>query len=115
VAVRLAAERGKEAEMVEWLFSHQESLMPQSVEAEVKTRLGVDDFSGAYARLIPEVKKDVADGAALHVSFTPTYYVNGVKAQTPDGGSLAPQYIDWAIQYELRRAGVALPAATDGK
>lgn len=109
VAARLAAERGKGDEMAEWLFGHQETLTPQSVQAEVKSRLGVDDFAAASTRLIPDIKRDVADGEALHVQYTPTYFVNGVKAQTPDGGFIAPQYFDWAIQYELKKAGVSLP------
>jgi len=100
--------------MVEWLFARQETLTPQVVEAEVKTMLGVSDFASESARVMPDIKRDVADGAALHVQYTPTYYVNGVKAQTPDGGFLAPQYFDWAVAYELKKAGVALPAS-DGK
>ncbi len=39
-AVRLATERGKAGPMIDWLFSHQESLTPQSVEAEVKELAG---------------------------------------------------------------------------
>jgi len=113
-AVRLATEHGKGDEMVEWLFARQETLTPQVVEAEVKTMLGVGDFATEFARVMPDIKRDVADGAALHVQYTPTYYVNGVKAQTPDGGFLAPQYFDWAVAYELKKAGVALPAG-DGK
>jgi vitamin-K-epoxide reductase (warfarin-sensitive) len=111
VAVRLAVEHGKGDDMVEWLFSHQETLTPQAVEAQVKTLLGVDDFAGAYARLIPDIKRDVADGAALHVQYTPTYYINGVKAQTPDGGFIASQYLEWALEYELKKGGVTLPKA----
>ena len=103
-AARLAAERGKGDEMVEWLFSNQETLTPQVVQAEAERRLGITDFAAEYARVLPAIKSDVADGAALNIRFTPTYYVNGVKAQTPDGNFIAPQYFDWAIQYQLAHA-----------
>jgi uncharacterized membrane protein/protein-disulfide isomerase len=104
-SVRLAAERGQEKEMVDWLFANQATLTPQSVEAEVNRRLGITDFSAQYARVLPAIRSDIADGSALQVQYTPTYFINGVKAQTPDGGWLAPQYVDWAIQYEMKRAG----------
>ena len=106
-AVRLAAEQGKDKEnaMIEWLFAHQESLNPQTVEAQVKSALGVSDFGKQYVRLLPAIKSDAADGGALKVMYTPTYYINGVKAQTPDGNWIVPQYLEYAIQYELKRAG----------
>ena len=103
-AVRLAGDRGKGDEMAEWLFGRQETLTPQMVEAEVKQRFGISDFGAEYDRALPAIKRDVADGAALHIQYTPTYYVNGVKAQTPEGGYILPQYFDWALQYELAHA-----------
>ncbi len=109
VAVRLAREHGKADEMIAWLFSNQETLTPPVVASEVKTMLGVSDFASAYARLIPEVERDVADGGALKVEYTPTYYVNGVKAQAEAGRWLTAPYFDYAIRYELRKAGVTLP------
>jgi protein-disulfide isomerase len=102
VAVRIAAEHHQADSMIEWLFSHQETLTPQTVEAQVKSTLGVTDFDREYARLLPDIKRDAADGAALHVQYTPTYYVNGVKAQLSNGSWLPAQYFDYAIQYELR-------------
>jgi uncharacterized membrane protein len=104
-AVRLASEKGRTDEMVDFLFARQESLTPQSVEAQVKTTLGVTDFAREYARLLPDIKRDAADGGALQVRFTPTYYVNGVKAQTDNGNFLVPQYFEWAVNYELKKAG----------
>jgi uncharacterized membrane protein/protein-disulfide isomerase len=110
-AVRLAAEHGKTNEMIEWLFSHQESLTPQSVEEEAKTLLGVTDFAREYARFLPDIKRDAADGAALQVAYTPTYYINGVKAQYSGGGWLLVPHLEFALQYELKKAGVAPPPA----
>jgi hypothetical protein len=108
-AVRLAAEHDRATEMTEWLFGNQEALTPQSVEAQVRSMLGITDFATQYERLLPAIKRDVADGVALHIDATPTYYVNGVKAQTPapEKAFLAADYFDYAIRYELRKAGAA--------
>jgi uncharacterized membrane protein/protein-disulfide isomerase len=106
-AVRMAAERGKEKEneMIEWVFTNQSTLTAQSVEGAARTILGVTDFSAQYARVLPDIKRDVADGISVQVDVTPTYYVNGVKAMTPTKAWLAPEYFDWAIQYEIKKAG----------
>ena len=106
-AARLAAEKGKFDEMVEWLFANQATLTPQTVEGAARTVLGVNDFAAQYARVLPGIKSDIADGATLEVPVTPTFYINGVKAATPDNGILAPQYFDWAIEYELKKAAAA--------
>ena len=84
--------------------ANQATLTPQSIEAQVRTELGVSTFGAEYARLLPDIRRDVADGSALSVQYTPTYYVNGVKAQTPEGNFIAPLYFDYAIQYELKQA-----------
>jgi uncharacterized membrane protein/protein-disulfide isomerase len=104
-AVRLANEQGKGDAMIDWLFAHQETLTPQSVADEAKTLLGTADFSKEYARLVPDIKRDAADGGALNVAYTPTFYINGVKAQGPEGGWLSPQNLEFAIQYEIKKAG----------
>ena len=110
-AARLATEHGKANDMIEWLFSHQESLTPQSVEAEAKTLLGITDFANEYARLLPDIKRDAADGGALQVAYTPTFYINGVKAQYPGGSFLTVPHFEYAIEYELKKAGASPPAA----
>lgn len=104
-AVRLATEQGKGTEMIDWLFSHQESLTPQSVAAQVKTLLPSADFAREYTRWLPDIRRDAADGGALKIQWTPTYYVNGVKAQTPDGNWIVAQYFEYAIKYEIKHAG----------
>ena len=103
-AVRMARRAGKEDEMVTWLFSNQETLTPDTVTAQVKKILGAD-LAKEYPALLPDIKRDAADGGALQVQFTPTYYVNGVKAQVDGGGWLQPDYFDYAIKYELKKAG----------
>ena len=103
VAVRLADEHGKSQAMITWLFANQETLTAPMVQAQVKSMLGVDDFNREYARFLPDIKRDAADGGALHIDHTPTYYVNGVKAD--NGTWLTAEYFDYAIQYELKKAG----------
>jgi uncharacterized membrane protein/protein-disulfide isomerase len=110
-AARLAAEHGKQDAMVDWLFTNQGTLTPQSIEAQVKTMLGINDFTAQYARVLPDIKRDISDGATVQIEVTPTYYVNGVKAQTPppDRAFLSPAYFEQAIQYEIKKADEKTP------
>jgi protein-disulfide isomerase len=87
------------------LFANQESLSPASVAAKAREMLGVEEFATEYARVLPDIKRDVSDGAALHFRGTPTYYVNGVKAHGDNDAFIGPQYFDYAIRYELRKRG----------
>jgi uncharacterized membrane protein/protein-disulfide isomerase len=107
VAVRLAREKGKEAELVAWLFGmpdrQQMSRTPDMVKSELAKLTGIQDFDRQYAARLPDVKRDVADGGALRVGRTPTYYINGVAAQTADGW-LPPHYFALAIKLELDKA-----------
>jgi hypothetical protein len=122
VAVRLARERGKEHEMVAWLFSEQEKLIAlrtttgaaaQQIVARAATLLGLKpgDFEREYPLRLQAVRQDVADGVALHVEVTPTYYVNGIKTTAPvnretgrGGDNLPANYLDLAIRLELKKA-----------
>jgi uncharacterized membrane protein/protein-disulfide isomerase len=114
VAVRLARERGKGEAMVDWLFANQDRLdeqgrsgagaqAKQDIRSKVEELLGVKDFEREYAARLMEIRRDVADGAALHVVSTPTFFVNGVRI--PDGQLLPPQYLDMAIKIELQKSG----------
>jgi uncharacterized membrane protein/protein-disulfide isomerase len=113
-AVRIARRTGNEEEMIAWLFSNQEALTPATVTAQVKKMLGVD-LAAEYPIVLPDIKRDAADGGALHVQYTPTYYINGVKAQIADGGWLQPQYFDYAIQYELKKTAPTNAGSSGGK
>jgi vitamin-K-epoxide reductase (warfarin-sensitive) len=104
-AVRLAEEKGKHDDMVEWLFANQGTLTQPLVEDQIKKMVGVTDVAKEYARVLPAIQRDAADGAALQIRFTPTFYVNGVKAEAGEGSWLSPEYFDYAIQYELKKAG----------
>ncbi len=52
--------------------------------------------------MITEVRIDIERGNRLPVEATPTYVINGVVIK----GSLAPQYFDAAILYELKQGEV---------
>jgi uncharacterized membrane protein/protein-disulfide isomerase len=106
-AVRMARERGKETELVDWLFGMpgelQQRRTPDMVKSQVAKLAGVTDFDREYAARLPAIKQDAADGGALRVSQTPTYFINGIRAQT-DQGWLPPHYFGLAIKLELDKA-----------
>jgi uncharacterized membrane protein/protein-disulfide isomerase len=111
-AVRMAREKGKEDELVAWLFgmpnAQQQARTPDMVRGQVEKLLGIKDFAREYAARLPDIKRDVADGGALRVSQTPTYFVNGVRAQTADGW-LPAHYFALAIKLELDKASGKSP------
>jgi uncharacterized membrane protein/protein-disulfide isomerase len=101
VAIRLARQAGKGSELEDWLYTNQTSLSPASVRQAARTIGGVQDFEAQYPKVLESVRADVALGHTLNVQKTPTFFINGVKVE----GGLAPQYMDMAIAYELKRAG----------
>ena len=111
-AVRMVREKGKETELVEWMFGMPGELQvrrtPDMVKAEVTKLIGVTDFDREYAARLPAIKQDAADGGALRVSQTPTYFINGIRAQT-DQGWLPPHYFGLAIKLELDKAAGKSP------
>ena len=102
-AVRMGRERGKdkEEEMESWLWSNQAAMTPASVRAAAERILGVKDFASEYAKQLPEIRRDIADGGALRISSTPTLFINGVRIEQ----LMPPQYFEMAIQIELNKAG----------
>jgi protein-disulfide isomerase len=76
-------------------------LTPASVREYAATIGGVHDFDTQYQRAIEQVRSDVGLGKLLGIRVTPTFFINGVRV---DGG-LAPQAMDMAIAYELKKAG----------
>ncbi len=105
VAVRLAAESGPDAReaMEEWLYANQPGLSREAVVQALERIVGIDGarYDAGYDRLVGDVRADVARGNDVPVEATPTYVINGVVIK----GSLAPQFFDAAIAYELERAG----------
>ena len=106
VAVRLASEQGlnqREA-MEEWLYGNQPGLSPELVVNALEQVAGISerDYTAEYDRLVSQVRIDIDRGNELPVGATPTYVINGVVIK----GSLAPQYFDAAILYELEQVEV---------
>ena len=106
VAVRLASEQGldqREA-MEEWLYGNQPGLSPELVVNALEQVTGISerDYTAEYDRLVSQVRIDIDRGNELPVGATPTYVINGVVIK----GSLAPQYFDAAILYELEQVEV---------
>lgn len=100
-AVRMARDRGaaKEAEMQDWLYASQPTMTPATVRAAAERILGIKDFDVEYARKLPDIRKDVADGGALKIQSTPTLFINGVRIEQ----LMPPQYFELAIQLELKK------------
>ena len=105
VAVRLAGGLGEDvrAEMEEWLYANQPGLDREAVVEALADVAGIDRarYDAAYDQTILAVQGDIALGNDLPVEATPTYVINGVVIK----GTLAPQYFDAAIAYELEHAG----------
>ena len=107
----MARDRDKDDEMVEWLFANQPTLTElgmrggtgaaDAIKAQAQTMLGVTDSNAEYAKKLPDVQRDIADGGALNVTSTPTFFINGVRATDGQGKFLPPQYFDLAIKLEL--------------
>jgi protein-disulfide isomerase len=110
-AVRMARARQKEKEMVDWVFAEQSNLIQMgqaratdAIKAKVKALLGVSDFDREYATYLPAIRQDAADGVALEVHYTPTFFLNGVRTTAETGGNLSASYLELAIRLELKQA-----------
>jgi hypothetical protein len=103
VAVRLAREKKKEKEMIDWLFARQQTLTPAIVRQGAKDVAGVADLAARYPAVIKEVAAEVELGHRLEVGGTPTVFVNGVLARTADNGLFSPQMFEMALRAELKK------------
>jgi protein-disulfide isomerase len=102
VAVRLAREKGRADAMEDWLFANQPAMTPQAVKNAVATIAQVKDFDARYTGTLELVKADIAQGAQLKISGTPTFFMNGMRLP-----GLRAEFFDAAIAWELRRVGGA--------
>jgi protein-disulfide isomerase len=100
-AVVMARPKGTADTLVDWFFLHQDDLSPATVRRAAADVGKIADFDAQYARAIQEVKTDGALGAALGVSSTPSFFVNGRRIP---GGGMAPQAFDALIDLEIARA-----------
>lgn len=101
VSARMAQDRGKGADMAAWLFDHQ-GVTPAAVRDQATRMLGLQDFDREAAAKMTDVQRDLAQGAALRIDATPTYFINGVRI--PSAHPLAAEYFELAITLELQRA-----------
>ena len=105
VAVRLARAKGREREMVEWIFANQASLTPDGVKAALATITGADEFDLRYAEEVERVRSDAAEGVGQHIQFTPSCFLNGVLINGPGGAWLPAEELRALIDHELLKAG----------
>lgn len=98
-AARMAQDRGKYQEMVDWIYANQ-AVSQADLRAAAQRILGVTDFDREYAQKLPEIRKDIADGGVLNITSTPTYFINGVRL--PSGFPL--QSFEMAITLEIEAA-----------
>jgi uncharacterized membrane protein/protein-disulfide isomerase len=102
-AVRMAAARGKGSEMETWVFSNQPTTSAV-IRARVQAMLGVTNFDAEYAKVLPDMRRDIADGGVLSIGSTPTLFINGIRVPS-DNGLMPPEYFELAINIELAKAG----------
>ncbi|MBI4477965.1 MAG: thioredoxin domain-containing protein [Acidobacteria bacterium] len=103
VAVRLARRHKGDHQLEEWIFEHQEELSPALVKEAARDIGQVQDFDAQYAKVLEEVRADIALGGLLKVQATPTFFINGLKVE----GGFNPQFFDAAIAHELKKADQA--------
>ena len=99
-AVIMARSKGTAQKLEQWIFSNQMSLTPDVVKNAAKDIGGIPDFDAQYQTALQEVKNDANLGATLHISQTPTFYINGRKLT---GDTITPpQYFDYLIELALK-------------
>jgi uncharacterized membrane protein len=105
-AARIAKDQGtaKYDEMVAWIYANQ-GVSQADLRAAAQRILGVTDFDREYALKLPEIRKDIADGGAVGINSTPTYFINGVRL--PSG--MRPEYVEMAINLEIQGVSPATP------
>jgi uncharacterized membrane protein/protein-disulfide isomerase len=98
VAVRLAREQGRAEAMEDWLFANQPAMSPETVRNAAATVGNVKDFDARFPATLELVKGDIAQGAQLKITGTPTFFLNGMRLP-----GLRAEFFDAAIAWELRR------------
>ena len=111
VAVRLAADRGRATEMIEWLFASADPLAADGgtpaaamIASELTRRFG-PALETEQRRRLDEIRADIATGHTIGVVSTPTIFINGVRAADASGNQLPAAYAELAVQLELERGG----------
>lgn len=79
VAVLLAREQHKEAQLETWLTANGRGLTVDAIKEQVRTLLKVTDFDKAYDAKIEKVRKDIAEANSLGVNAIPAYFINTTR------------------------------------
>jgi len=110
-ASECAAEQGKFWEAAEKIYSRQEDLTPKGFERDA-AELGLDQprFNQCLAggAMAARVRQDVADGRALGVRATPTFFIG----RKPVEGALTAAQFEQLISEQL--ASLGAPATANG-
>ena len=102
-AARMARARDKEREMEAWLFENQSFEMTRDDVKRGLAQVVQDaDFESEYPKVIAAIREDVELGQKVGINSTPTFFVNGIRFTT----ALRPAYLDAAITWALKKAGV---------
>lgn len=102
VAMHLAGEQGTAGAMRAWLFSHQGGTSIDDVREAAREVAGVTDFDARYATERAALQHQLAALAQAGISFTPSCYINGVRASDDRGTLLPPAQMRRAIELELQ-------------
>jgi uncharacterized membrane protein len=99
---RTAAERGQFDEMTSWIWMNQGTSEASMRQAAMRI-LGLteDELNKEYLAKLPAIRQDIADGGALNISGTPTYFINGVRLPS---AVIPVEYFRLAIELELEKA-----------
>ena len=111
VAVRLAADRGRATEMIEWLFASADPLAADggtaaaaTIASELTRRFGAG-LETEQRRRLDEIRADIAIGHTIGVVSTPTIFINGIRAADASGNQLSAAYAELAVELELKQTG----------
>ena len=107
VAVRLAREEDRGAEMADWLFANQQSLTRDRVKEGLAEVAQVTNFDDRYEEMLAEVRVDAELGQKVEITGTPTFFINGIRIAS----TLRPAYFDAAIAHELENAAESGPGS----
>lgn len=102
-AVEMAREKhdGSAARLESWLFTHQMPMLsPDEVVEAAREIAGIQDFAAEYDHALVHVREGADMGAALGITRTPTFFINGRKLE----GGQDPRVIDAVIELEMSRA-----------
>lgn len=83
----------------DWLFQNQTTLTKDLVRQAALDQAGIRDFDARYDTALQAVRADVAQGAQLGVSSTPTIYINGRRIP---GGGQPPAVYDAIVEIALK-------------